>query len=147
MEITTTLTPVYMGTRGMLLTLNTSLASRLAGGRTELGRAAHFQGVKNILSPLFVNVSSQQTLGWEGRAVLCVMPAAVVGEERHTRSSSQRISQLRATRVLPQPQPGTPSAPTPCEGPWGSFGEPRQGPKQRQQDCRANLISSEGCRI
>lgn len=61
-EITPTLTPVSIGAQRMLLTLNTSLASMLAGGAggTELGRAALLQGAKNVLVPLFVNVSKQQ---------------------------------------------------------------------------------------
>lgn len=152
MEITAALTPVYTGSQRMLLTLNVSLAARLAGGtgRIELGKAAHFQGAKNVLVPLFVNVSNRQTLGgWEGGAVLCVMPAAAAGEERHTRASSQRASKHRASRVLPQPEPGTQGPPLhsiPREGPWASFGEQWQGSKQRQQHCKTNLISPEGCR-
>lgn len=102
MEITTTLTPVYIGTQRMLLTPNTSVAGGTS--RAELGRAAQFQGVKNVLVPLFVNVSKQQTPGWEGGAVLCVVPAAVLEEERHTRSSSRESASSEPPGSSPSPR-------------------------------------------
>lgn len=123
-EITTTLTPVYTGTLRMLFTLNISLAARLAGGtgRTELVGGSTFPGWKKCPCSSFCECQQlARAGGWEGGAVLCVVPAAVVGEERHTRTSSQRISEHRASRVLPQVCRDPPIIPH--KGPWASFGE------------------------
>lgn len=127
-EITPPLTPVSIGTQRMLLTLNTSLASRLAGGAggTELGRAALLQGAKKCPCSSFCECQQAAKAGWEGGAVLCMVPAAVVGEERHTRTSNQRESASTEQPGCP-PAParytGTPTAPSPRQGPRASFGE------------------------
>lgn len=119
--------------------------------RIELQRAAHFQGAKNVLVPIFVNVSSRQNqaTGKEGSwCAQCQRPWWRA--ERHATTGSYGSSKRSSPRVLLRPQRGTrgpPLHPIPREGPWVRPGEQRQGWKRSRQNCKTNPISSEGCRI
>lgn len=137
----------------MLLALNVAMAAGLAEGtdRMELWRAAHFQGVKNVLSPFFMYVSNRQSQAAGKEGLWCARCQLLWWrEKRHAMSSSHRSSKRSSLRVLLHPEPGTqgpPLHPILREGPWVSSGEQRQGSKRGRQNCKTNLISSAGCKI
>lgn len=111
----------------------------------------HFSRVqKNVLVPLFVNVSEQQRqeAGKEGPCcaglqLLCWGKKGTPGAAARESASTEHPG----SSPSPSQVPRDPSTPRPREGLWASFGEQLQGSEQRQQGCKANLISSEGCRI
>lgn len=125
----------------MLLTLNISLAPRV-----ELGRAAHFQGATNVLVPLSVDVSKQRTqAGREG--LCCVWCQLLCWGKKGTPGPATRESASSEPPPAPARYEGPPLPHPHCPPSLVSFREQWLGSKQRQQDCKANLISSEGCRI
>lgn len=103
----------------MLLSLNVAMAAGPAEGtdRIELQRAAHFQGAKNVLVPVFCECQQPAKPGdGEGGIVVRAMPAAVV-EGRKTRHDQQLREQQAQLPEGPPPSPardaGTPPAPHP----------------------------------
>lgn len=120
-------------------------------GRMELQRAAHFQGAKNVLIPLFVNVSNRQNQAARQESSWCSWCHYCGGGQKAipwaAATEATNAAPWGSSSILSQVHKDPHFDPSHVIGPGSALQSNSRDCKWSQQGCKTNLMSTEGWRM